>query len=348
MSSDNLSAVLYGVNDIRLEQREIPTPKANQLLIGVHTVGICGSDVHYWTHGSIGDFVVKEPMVLGHETSGTVVGLGSDVKGFSVGDRIALEPGIPCRGCNQCKTGRYNLCPEMKFFATPPVHGSLARYVVLDADFCHKLPDNVSYEEGALMEPLSVAVHACRRANLQMGQRVLVQGAGPIGTLCMMTAKAAGASEVVITDLDSTRLDLARKLGADHIVCVKGMSPSEVRLAVVDHLGCEPDVTIECTGAQTCIETAIRTTRSGGVIVLVGVGAPRAELPIIESALREVDIRGVFRYANCYPTALNLVSSGRLDLSSLTRAHYTLENTLDAFERTQKGDVIKVFIGCQK
>uniref|UniRef100_A0A158P7Z0 Sorbitol dehydrogenase n=1 Tax=Angiostrongylus cantonensis TaxID=6313 RepID=A0A158P7Z0_ANGCA len=325
---------------------QIPVHKSDTK--NVHTVGICGSDVHYWTHGSIGSFVVKEPMVLGHETSGTVVGLGSGVKGFKVGDRIALEPGIPCRGCEQCKTGRYNLCPAMRYFSTPPVHGSLARYVVLDADLCYKLPDNVSYEEGALMEPLSVAVHACRRANLQMGQRVLVEGAGPIGILCMMTAKAAGVSEVVITDLESKRLELARKLRADHIVCVKGMSPSDVRSAVIDHLGTEPDVTIECTGAQTCIETAICTTRSGGVIVLVGVGAPRAELPIIESALREVDIRGVFRHANCYPTAINLVSSGRIDLSGLTRAHYTLENTLEAFQRALKADVIKVFISCQK
>ncbi|VDM58439.1 unnamed protein product [Angiostrongylus costaricensis] len=284
----------------------------------VHTVGICGSDVHYWTHGSIGSFVVKKPMVLGHETSGTVFGLGSGVKGFKVGDRIALEPGIPCRGCEQCKTGRYNLCPAMRFFATPPVHGSLARYVVLDADLCYKLPDNVSYEEG------------------------------PIGILCMMTAKAAGVSEVVIIDLESRRLELARTLGADHIICVKEMSPSDVRSAVIDHLGTEPDVTIECTGAHTCIETAIRTTRSGGVIVLVGVGALRAELPIIESALREVDIRGVFRYANCYPSAINLVSSGRIDLSGLTRAHYTLENTQEAFHRALKADVVKVFISCQK
>ncbi|KAE9415984.1 hypothetical protein Angca_007603, partial [Angiostrongylus cantonensis] len=316
MSDDNLSAVLFGVNDIRLLQREIPTPEADQLQISVHTVGICGSDVHYWTHGSIGSFVVKEPMVLGHETSGTVVGLGSGVKGFKVGDRIALEPGIPCRGCEQCKTGRYNLCPAMRYFSTPPVHGSLARYVVLDADLCYKLPDNVSYEEGALMEPLSVAVHACRRANLQMGQRVLVEGAGPIGILCMMTAKAAGVSEVVITDLESKRLELARKLRADHIVCVKVLKE-----LLIDRL---------------------QTTRSGGVIVLVGVGAPRAELPIIESALREVDIRGVFRHANCYPTAINLVSSGRIDLSGLTRAHYTLENTLEAFQRALKADVIKV------
>ncbi|KAK5983412.1 Sorbitol dehydrogenase [Trichostrongylus colubriformis] len=348
MDKDNLSAVLYGVNDIRLEQRKIPTPADNQLLIRVHTVGICGSDVHYWTHGAIGNFVVKKPMVLGHETSGTVAGVGSHVKGFAVGDRVAIEPGVPCRHCMHCKTGRYNLCADMKFFATPPIDGSLARYVAYDADFCYKLPDNVTFEEGALLEPLSVAVHTCRRSGVQMGQRVLIQGAGPIGTLCMMTARALGAAQVVITDLNQERLDLATKLGAQYAICVKGKSPAEVRDAVVKALGTEPDVTLECTGAQSCIESAILSTRSGGVVVLVGLGAARVELPVVEAAVREVDLRGVFRYVNCYPTALNLVASRRIDLSGLTRAHYTLENTLDAFKRAQKADVIKVFISCDK
>ncbi|KAJ1367740.1 hypothetical protein KIN20_028718 [Parelaphostrongylus tenuis] len=273
MSNDNLSAVLYGVNDIRIEQREIPTPKANQLLI------------------KFLDTKLRAPFV----------GWGSAVKGFSVGDRVALEPGIPCRGCEQCRGIILvdDACYKIGMWGS-------ARYT----EFGHvrksykiRLPDNISYEEGALMEPLSVAVHACRRANLQVAQRVLVEGAGPIGTLCMMVAKAAGASEVMITDVDSKRLELSKKLGADHVVCVKGMSPSDVRSAVVDHLECEPDVTIECTGAQSCMETAIRTTRSGGVVVLVGVGARRAELPIIETILREVDIKGVLRYANwsiCY------------------------------------------------
>ncbi|KAK5973753.1 Sorbitol dehydrogenase [Trichostrongylus colubriformis] len=336
MDVDNLSAVLYGVNDIRLEQKKIPSPADNELLIRVHTVGICGSDVHFWTNGAIGNFIVKEPMVLGHETSGTVAGVGSHVKGFVVGDRVAIEP------------GRYNLCADTKFFATPPTDGSLTRYLAYDADFCYKLPDNVTFEEGALLEPLSVAVHACRRSGLQLGQRVLIQGAGPIGTLCMMTARALGATQVVITDINQARLDLATKLGADFAICVKGKSPAEVRDAVVKALGTEPDVTLECTGAQSCIESAILSTRSGGVVTLVGLGASRVELPLLEAALREVDLRGVFRYVNCYPTALNLVASRRIDLSGLTRAHYTLENTLEAFKRTQKGDVIKVFISCDK
>ncbi|PIO61016.1 L-iditol 2-dehydrogenase family protein [Teladorsagia circumcincta] len=234
----------------------------------------------------------------------------------------------------------------MRFFATPPIDGSLARYIAYDADFCYKLPDHVTYEEGALLEPLSVAVHTCRRSGVQMGQRVLVQGAGPIGTLCMMTARTLGAAEVVITDLSQDRLNLAKELGAEHAICVRGKSPAEVREAVIEALGTEPDVALECTGAQSSIESAILTTRSGGVVVLVGLGAARIELPVVEAAVREVDLRGVFRYVNCYPTALNLVASRKIDLTGLTRAHYSLEDTLDAFKRAQKADVIKVFINC--
>ncbi|WKY09650.1 hypothetical protein Q1695_002197 [Nippostrongylus brasiliensis] len=346
MKGDNLSAVLYGIDDIRLEQREIPTPADNQLLIRVHTVGICGSDVHYWKNGAIGKFIVNEPMILGHETSGTVAGLGSDVVGFQVGDRVAIEPGVPCRTCIYCKTGKYNLCDGVKFFATPPTDGSLTRFVVFDADFCYKIPDCVTFEEAALLEPLSVAVHSCRRSGVQMGQNVLVQGAGPIGTLCMMTARAMGAKQVVITDLYQQRLELAKKLGAEHIINVHDKNSSEVRDQVVNALGSEPDVTIECTGAQASMESAILATRPGGVIVMVGLGAPRVDLPIIDAAIKEVDIRGVFRYANCYPTALNLVASGRVDLSGLTRARYRLEDAVEAFKRAQEADVIKVFIRC--
>ncbi|CAA94841.1 Sorbitol dehydrogenase [Caenorhabditis elegans] len=347
MSQDNLSAVLYGVDDLRLEQVPIPKPGPNQVLVKVHTVGICGSDVHYWTHGAIGPFVVKEPMIVGHETSGIVSEVGNEVKHLKVGDRIAMEPGLPCKLCEHCKTGRYNLCPEMRFFATPPVHGTLSRFVVHDADFCFKLPDNLSFEDGALIEPLSVAIHACRRGNVQMGHRVLVLGAGPIGVLNLITAKAVGAGKVVITDLDDGRLALAKKLGADATINVKGKSLDAVKSEIITALGDQqPDVCIECTGAQPSIETAITTTKSGGVIVLVGLGADRVEIPIIESATREVDMRGIFRYVNCYPTAIELISSGKLNLSGLTRAHYKLEETQEAFKRTQKADVIKVFIQC--
>ncbi|CAA94842.1 Sorbitol dehydrogenase [Caenorhabditis elegans] len=347
MSQDNLSAVLYGINDLRLEQAPISKPGPRQVLVKINTVGICGSDVHFLTHGAIGSFVVKEPMVLGHESSGVVSEIGSEVKGFKVGDRIAMEPGLPCKLCEHCKIGRYNLCPDMRFFATPPVNGALSRFVVHDADFCFKLPDNLSFEDGALLEPLSVAIQACRRGTVQMGQKILVLGAGPIGVLNLLTAKAIGASKVVITDLNDERLALARLLGADATINVMGKRSDEVRSEIIKAFGDQqPHVSIECTGVQPCVETAIMTTRSGGVVVLVGLGAERVEIPLIQSPTREVDLRGTFRSANCYSTAIELISSGKLDLSGLTRAHYKLEESLEAFKRTQNGDVIKVFIHC--
>ncbi|CAI4223234.1 unnamed protein product [Auanema sp. JU1783] len=179
-----------------------------------------------------------------------------------------------------------------------------------------------------------------------MGQKVLIMGSGPIGLLCLLTAKAQGAGRVIIADLDDGRLALAKTQGADYTINVRGKSTAQIRDEIISLLGEEPAVTIECSGAQASIETAIITTVSGGVIVLVGLGAPKAELPIIESATREVDIRGIFRYVNCYPTALELIATGRMDLSGLTRAHYSLEQTVEAFQRAQKADVIKVFIHC--
>ncbi|GMS92086.1 hypothetical protein PENTCL1PPCAC_14261, partial [Pristionchus entomophagus] len=346
MEEDNLSAVLYGKDDLRMEQKDIPVAKKGELLIRVHTVSICGSDVHFLKHGAIGSFIVNAPMVLGHESSGTVEEVGEGVEGFQKGDRIAMEPGIPCRVCFQCKTGSYNLCPEARFFATPPTDGALTRFITHPADFCFKLPPTVSYEEGALLEPLSVAVYACRRAGITVGQRVLVLGAGPIGLFSALVALSHGISSVAITDINDGRLALAKECGIHHAINVRGLSPSEVREQVVAALGQEPDASIECTGVGSSIETAITTSHSGGVVVLVGLASARCDLPILAAACREVDLKAIFRYKNCYPTALELVSSKKIDLSKLTKAHYSLEQAREAFERSQKADVVKVFIRC--
>ena len=217
VNMDNLTAILYKTGDIRLEQTDVPKPDPHQVLLKMDSVGICGSDVHYWTHGAIGDFIVRAPMVLGHEAAGVVTEVGEAVSHLKAGDRVAIEPGVPCRMCSLCKTGVYNLCPDMQFCATPPVHGNLCKYYVHAADFCYKLPDSLSLEEGALMEPLAVGVHACRRAGVCIGKRVLICGAGPIGLVNLLTAKAMGASEVVITDIAENRLEVAKSLGADHV-----------------------------------------------------------------------------------------------------------------------------------
>ncbi|XP_070542963.1 sorbitol dehydrogenase-like [Ptychodera flava] len=342
----NFAAVLREKGDLRLEETDIPSPSQNEVMIAMDSVGICGSDVHYWTHGEIGDFIVKAPMILGHESSGIVTALGEGVKNLKIGDRVAIEPGVPCRMCEFCKGGRYNLCPDIVFCATPPVHGSLATYYCHAADFCYKLPDHVTLEEGALLEPLSVGVHACRRAGVTLGSKVLVCGAGPIGLVNLLTAKAMGAAEVAMTDIDQGRLNVAKKLGADYPILADTRDGKEMAKKIESALGAMPDITIECSGAPSSVQTGIYSTKSGGVLVLVGLGPAEVSLPIVNAAVREVDIRGIFRYANCYPIALAMIASGKVDVKPLVTHRFPMAKTIDAFETAKTGadGAIKVVI----
>jgi L-iditol 2-dehydrogenase len=338
----NTAVVLKSINDIQLEQRPIPKPGPHDVLVAIKSVGICGSDVHYWTHGRIGDFIVKSPMVLGHESSGIVEEVGSAVTTLKKGDRVTLEPGVPCRYCNYCKEGRYNLCAGVQFMATPPVDGSLVNYFVHPHDYCYKLPDHVSYDEGAMCEPLSVGVHACNRAHISIGTRVLIMGAGPIGLMCLLAAKAAGASTIVLVDIKEDRLQVATQLGATGTINASSDVISEL---VTKGYG-PIDVTIDCSGAEPAIKTAIRATKSGGTVVLVGLGPPEIKLPIVDAAVREVDIRGIFRYANCYPKALALIASGKVDVKPLITHHFELKDAVQAFTTAKDmlGGAIKVVL----
>ena len=349
MAKDNLTAILYGINDLRLEQTPIEEPDQDEVLVEMGCVGICGSDVHYLVNGRIGDFVVREPMIIGHESSGTVCKLGKNVKNLKIGDRVAIEPGVPCRTCTFCKEGRYNLCKDIVFCATPPVHGSLRRFYKHAADFCFKLPDHMTLEEGALLEPLSVGVHACKRANIGIGSRVLILGAGPIGLVTLLVAKAMGASKIVITDLLQSRLDVAKTLGADDTFLAKReYTEPETVQKVHELFGEEPDTTIDASGAQASIRLAILATKAGGVVVFVGMGAPEVKIPLIHALIREVDLRGVFRYVNDYADALDLVASGKINVKPLITHNFKLEETVKAFDTSKSGQggVIKVMIHC--
>lgn len=342
--STNLAAVLHGTGDLRLEPVPVPDLKPDEVLVRIRSVGICGSDVHYWQSGRIGDFVVNAPMILGHESAGEVVRVGSAVSSLAAGDRVALEPGVPCRLCSFCKGGRYNLCRDVRFLATPPIHGSMANLVAHPADFCFKLPDHVSFDEGAMLEPLSVGLHAAKRGGISIGHTVLIVGAGPIGLMCMIAARASGATTIVMTDLVESRLAVARALGAHHTFRV-GDSPS-LEEALERGAVLRPDVTMECSGAQRAIATAIKATKSGGVVVLVGLGPAEVTIPIVDAATREVDLRGIFRYANTYPTALALVSAGVVDVKPVVTHHYPLAEMLEAFEtaHTARDGAIKVAV----
>jgi len=339
---ENQAAVLRKINDLGLEPRPMPSPKPHEVLLAMKSVGICGSDVHYWVEGRIGDFVLNAPMVVGHESAGLVIEVGSDVKHLKAGDRVTIEPGVPCKKCHYCKTGRYNLCLDVEFMATPPYDGAIANYITHDSHFCYKLEDHVTYEEAAMCEPLSVGIHACARANIQIGHRVLIMGAGPIGLVNLFAAKAAGATKVTLVDLKEDRLKVAKQLGADGVILATANIQEELEKQDLGPI----DVTIECSGAQAAIKTAIRATRSGGVVVLVGVGSKEVTVPLVDAAVREVDIRGVFRYANSYPKALALITSGKIDVKPLITHRYSLNEVVKAFEtsRDMTDGAIKVMI----
>ena len=336
MNEKNRAAVLHGVDDLRVDDIPIPAPAPHEVLLAIRSVGICGSDIHYWKHGRIGSFVVEAPLVLGHESAGVVEELGPDVTHLSPGDQVAIEPGVPCRVCRFCKSGRYNLCPDVQFLATPPVDGSMSGYIAHPADFCYKLPRHVSLDEGALLEPLSVGIHACRRGGVGIGHRVLITGAGPIGLSTLLAAKAAGASQVAITDLRVDRLNLAAELGADPV------NDAEVEPRAFD-------VAFDCTGAEAAVRTAITATRSGGKVVLIGLGPDELTLPIVEAATREVDMLGLFRYANTYPTALSLVDAGTVNVKPLITHRFALDNVAAAFEtaRSAEHEAIKVMVNIE-
>ena len=317
--AENRAAVLYAPGDLRVEDRAIPEPGRREVLVEIAAVGVCGSDVHYYEHGRIGSFVVREPMVLGHESSGRVVALGPGASRHVVGDRVALEPGVPCGHCRECRAGRYNLCRDVRFFATPPIDGAFTNYVTIHEDFAFALPASVSDEAGALMEPLSVAVWACQKANVTAGDRVLVTGAGPIGLLAAQTARAFGATEITVTDVNPHRLGVAERTGATSTI--------NVAEAPLEDSGLEADALIECSGHPGSLKAGIAALRPAGTAVLVGMGPEEdgvVPLALIQS--RELWLTGTFRYANTYPTAIALAANGRVDLEAIITGQYGLED----------------------
>uniref|UniRef100_A0AAG5CMU5 Sorbitol dehydrogenase n=1 Tax=Anopheles atroparvus TaxID=41427 RepID=A0AAG5CMU5_ANOAO len=345
----NFAGVVHGVEDFRVEEIPIPKPRDHEVLLEMDCVGICGSDVHYITHGGFGDYTLKEPLVLGHESSGVVMEVGRNVTTLKVGDRVAIEPAIGCRTCRHCKAGRYNLCPEGSYCATT-AHGNLCNYYTHAADCCFKLPPNVSMEEGALLEPLAVGVHCCRRAEVRLGNTVLVLGAGPIGLVTLMVAKAMGAAKICVIDLMESKLELAKELGADATLAVSGHDAQEEIVKRIHLLlGGAPDISIECTGAEACVQLGIAATVAGGVLTLVGIGAIHQRIPLTTALVREIDIRTAFRYANCYPAALSMVANGTIDARKLITHHYDLKESVQAFKTSRYGldGAIKVMIHCQ-
>src|SRR6266480_7800255 len=251
------AAVLYAPHDLRVEQRPIPTPLDGEVLVRILSVGVCGSDVHYYEHGRIGDFVVRSPLVLGHESSGQVVEVGQGVSQARVGQRVALEPGEACARCEQCRAGRYNLCPYIKFHGTPPVDGTLSEFVTLKSDLAYRVPDEISDNAAALLEPLSVGIWANRKAGTQIGTSLLIAGAGPIGLVTTMVARAAGATRIAVSDVNRIRLSAALASGA-----------TETAVPGSDELAGDFDAFIDCSGSAAAINGVVRSVRPAGAVVL--------------------------------------------------------------------------------
>ena len=293
-------------------------------------VGICGSDVHYFTDGRIGDFVVESPMVLGHEAAGVVVEIGSEVTTVQVGDRVCMEPGIPNPQSAEYKKGHYNVDPDIKFWATPPVHGVLRESVVHPAEFTFKLPDNVSFAEGAMVEPLAVAVHAVTKAQPSPGSYALVTGAGTVGLLTAMSALAAGCARVIITDTVPEKLAVAETLGAITPV----LATSDDRDRLIDSVtgGRGVDVVFECSGSVAAAQSVFDHAAPGATVVFIGLPGGSIPYDVIQGILKEITVKHVFRYAHVYPQALELVASGRIDLGPLLTDRFAFEHSVEAFE----------------
>ena len=324
----NQAAVLYAPHDVRIEERPVPKPGPREVLIEIKAVGVCGSDVHYYEHGRIGSYVVRQPLILGHESAGVIVDVGEGVSRERIGQRVAIEPGVPDGVCRQCRTGHYNLCPNVRFFGTPPIDGAFTNYVTILSDFAYALPDQMSDEEGALIEPLSVGLWACRKAKLRGGDHVLITGAGPVGILAMKVALALGVTEITMTDISPQRLEVARKLGATRTVNVAQQSLADA--------GVEADVLIECSGNQRALKDGIHALQPAATAVAVGMGpGEEASIPLSFIQNREIILTGTFRYANTYADAIALVASGHIDLKPIITGHYTLAETEQALQATR-------------
>ncbi|KAJ5118066.1 hypothetical protein N7448_004287 [Penicillium atrosanguineum] len=362
----NPACLLYGPGDARFEDRPLPLIEdPYDVIIRIAYVGVCGSDVHFWTHGGVKRFVSpSNPLVMGHEASGIVHSVGPAVSTLQPGDQVAIEPGRACRLCSRCKLGKYNLCPQMEFAASPPNHGALCKYFKMPADCCYKIPTSVGrsfgLDEAVLVEPLSVAVHSVRQVGVQPGDKVVVFGAGTVGLLCAAVAREFGASVITSVDISRDKLDFAHsfipngRLSFSTAIPTHSLSPEEnaqclrgmhrnAHITETDVSGF--DVAIEATGAESCIQMAIHALRVGGSFVQTGLGQRNVSFPISTVSENEINVKGCFRYGpGDYKMALELAFTRKIELKSLITKVFPFEKTVEAWEKTKRGEGIKTLI----
>lgn len=329
VSVTNRAAVMPRLESIEVQDVPRREPDEREVVVRIEAVGICGSDTAYYRVGRIGDWIVDGPIVLGHEAAGRVEAVGARVTRVAVGDRVAIEPGTPCRDCEDCSAGRYHLCPDLRFLATPPYDGALVEQLVIDERNLFKVPDTMSFEAAALCEPLSVGIWACRRAGLVPGDRVRVTGAGPVGILAAQVARAEGASDVVVADVSPFRLAFAANLG---------FRTEDARTAPEGPGHEDADVLLECSGAPTALAQGLWRLRNGGRAAMVGMPKGDVSLALSRVNVKEISISLVNRYAHTWPTAIALVASGRVDVECLVTHRFSLDQTEDALTLSSRVD----------
>lgn len=333
------ASVLLAAQSLALEERPVPRLDPDQVLVEVTAVGVCGSDVHFWHEGRLGDWVVDEPLVLGHESGGRIVAVGTAIDASRVGERVSIEPQRPSPTSRETMSGRYNLDPAMRFYATPGVDGAFAQYVAIQSQFAWPIPDSISDDAAALMEPLSVAVASAQKGSFTVGSRVLITGAGPIGILVAQVALAYGASEVIVSDVSEGRRSAALKFGATRVI-----DPVAEDIAALD---LNVDTFVDASGAAVAVRSGMNAVRPGGVVVLVGMGASEIALPVTVIQNRELVVTGIFRYANTWPTAIELVRSGKVDLDSMVTGHFGLDDVDAALRSTAQPGTLKSVVNPQ-
>lgn len=339
------AAVLKEPHDLSIKEIPVPDPGEHEVLIRIMAVGVCGSDVHYYTHGRIGDYVVEKPLILGHECSGQVVKVGKNVKKIREGDRVAVEPGVPCGRCDYCRQGRYNLCPDVVFLATPPVDGSFVQYLVHHEDYVSKIHDDLSYEVAAMNEPFSVGLHACRRAEVAPGDTIAIFGMGPVGLLAILAARSHGAEKIIAVDAETNRLDVAQRMGATHCVNIREQDTVDALKLITEDKGA--DVTFEMAGHPTALQNAIHCVKRGGTVCIIGLPQQR-DIPVDIPYLvdNELNVLGIFRYRHTYPQGLEILKQYQGEVEEVFTDTFPLTETKKALDRalSSKDRSIKVMV----
>ncbi|MDD6879994.1 MAG: NAD(P)-dependent alcohol dehydrogenase [Firmicutes bacterium] len=340
-------AFMRGTDKMIIKEIEVPQVGEKEVLVKLEYVGICGSDVHYFHHGNCGAYKVnlEEDYMLGHECAGVVAEVGPGVTTLKVGDKVALEPGITCGQCEFCKAGKYNLCPDVVFLATPPVQGCYEEYIAFPENMCFKLPENMTTKEGCLIEPLSVGFHAANQGDVKVGESVVILGAGCIGLVTLLACKAHGAGNIIVADIVDARLEKAKELGATHVINSKEVDALEEIARLTDGKGA--DKVFETAGSPVTIAQTAFAVKRGGTITLVGLSAQEEiNYNFAQIMDKEAEIKSVFRYRNIYPKAIEAVAAGAIDVNGIVTHEFELENIQEAFEEAinNKTDLVKAVI----